>query len=193
MPSAKSIVWLPIGTVISAVVTVALAQGTPPQSAPPQGKSLAASAGLFAYPGKGQSAEQQTKDESDCYSWSKQESGYDPMAPTPAPAPAAQPAQPAQAAPTGARAKGAVKGAAAGAAIGEVAENDASHGAEVGAVVGVMAGARQQRKAQAQHQQEAQAQAKATSDQAKAAQQQLADSFKKGMSACLEARGYTVK
>jgi hypothetical protein len=192
MSSLKSIVRSPAGVVASAFVTVALAQGAPPPSAPPQGKSLAASAGLFAYPGKGQSAEQQTKDESECYGWSKQESGYDPMAPA-APAPAAQPAQPAQAAPTGARAKGAVKGAAAGAAIGEVAENDASHGAEVGAVVGVMAGARQQRKAQAQHQQQAQAQAKATSDQAKAAQQQQADSFKKGMSACLEARGYTVK
>jgi hypothetical protein len=171
----------------SAVVAVATAQGTPPP-----GKSLAASAGLFAYPAKGQTAEKQTLDEGECYNWAKEQSGYDPMSPPapPAPAQAAEPAQPAQG---GQRAKGAVKGAAAGAIVGEVADNDAGGGAAVGATVGVLAGGRQARQAKAQQQQQAQAQTQASTEQAKAAQQELAASFKRGMSACLESRGYTVK
>ena len=102
------------------------------QTSPPPGKSLAASAGILAYPAKNQTPEQQSKDETECYNWSKQESGYDPMAPATPPAPA-QASQAQQPAATGARAKGAVKGAAAGAIIGEVADNDASQGAAVGA------------------------------------------------------------
>lgn len=188
MYSLKTIIQAAIGVLASGAMTLAVAQGT---AAP--GKSLAASAGILAYPAKNQTPEQQTKDETECYDWSKQESGYDPMAPPPAPTQAAQPAQPAQTAPTGARARGAVKGAAAGAVIGEVANNDASEGAAIGATAGVLAGGRQARKAKEQQAQQAQAQSQASADQAKAAQQKLADSFKNGMSVCLEARGYAVK
>ncbi len=169
------------------VITVAIGQSTPPP-----GKSLAASAGVFAYPAMGQTAEKQTLDEGECYNWAKEQSGYDPLSPPPPPAPAqaAAPAQPAQG---GQRARGAVRGAAAGAVIGEVADNDAGKGAAVGATVGVVAGGRQARQAEAQQQQQAEAQAQASTEQAKAAQQELAASFKRGMSACLESRGYTVK
>jgi Glycine zipper len=167
-------------------------QKTRPAAPPTSGKSLAASVGLNAYPAKGQSASVQTTDEAECYSWSKTQSGYDPMSPPPAAAPA-QPAAAQQPAPTGARAKGAVRGAAAGAAVGEIANNDASEGAAVGAVVGVAAGGRQARKAQEQQKQQAAAQQQASADKAKADQQALADNFKRGMSACLESRGYTVK
>jgi hypothetical protein len=86
------------------------------QTPPPQGKSMAASAGIFAYPTKGQNPEQQAKDESECYAWSKQQTGYDPMSPPPV-ASAAPPAEAEKSAATGARAKGAVRGAAAGAVI----------------------------------------------------------------------------
>ncbi len=161
-------------------------------AAPPAGKSLAASAGLYAYPAKGQSATQQTTDEAECYNWSKTQSGYDPMSPPPAAAPA-QPAAAQQPAATGARAKGAVRGAAAGAVIGEVANNDASEGAAIGAAAGVVAGGRQARKAKAEQQKQAEIQAQESTEQAKAEQQALADNFKRGMSACLESRGYTVK
>ena len=187
MNTFTSFLRMTTGLIGCVIATAAVAQGTPPP-----GKSLAASAGIFAYPAKGQPAEKQTLDEGECYSWAKQESGYDPMAPAPPPAPAqaAQPAQPAQG---GQRARGAVRGAAAGAVIGEVADNDASQGAAVGATVGVLAGGRQARQAKAQQQQQAQAQTQASTEQAKAAQQELANSFKRGMTACLEARGYTVK
>ncbi|HEX9707569.1 MAG TPA: hypothetical protein VGA24_08010 [Steroidobacteraceae bacterium] len=137
MKSLKSPVQMSAATLVSLAMAPALAQNTPPP-----GKSVAASAGVLAYPSKNQTPEQQAKDESECYDWSKKETGYDPMAPA-APAAPAQAAEPAPSSATGARAKGAVRGAAAGAVIGEVADNDASQGADVGAVAGVLAGGRQ--------------------------------------------------
>ena len=176
------------GLVASLLVMAASASA---QQAPPA-PSLAASVGVLAYPAKGQTAAQQAADETECYDWSKTQSGYDPKAPPPAAAPA-QAAAPQQSAATGARAKGAVRGAAAGAVIGEVADNDAGKGAAVGATVGVVAGGRQARKAQEQQKEAAAQQQQASAEQAKASQQALTDTFKKGMSACLESRGYTVK
>lgn len=163
------------------------------QAPPAQGKSLAASAGLFAYPAKGQKPEQQTLDEAECYNWAKQQSGYDPMSPPPASA-QAQPAQPQQQSqPDGKRARGLLRGAAAGAIIGEAANDDAGQGAAIGATAGLLAAGRQSRMAQAQQKQQAQAQQQASAEQAKAGQQELAASFKRGMTVCLEARGYAVK
>ena len=107
---------------------------------PPAGKTLAASAGVIAYPAKGQKPEQQTKDEAECYNWSKQQSGYDPLSPPPA----AQPAQATGPVADGSRARGAVRGAAAGAVIGEIADNDAGKGAAIGAAAGAMAGGQAQ-------------------------------------------------
>jgi hypothetical protein len=57
------------------------------------------------YPANGQSPEQQAKDESECYAWAKQQSGFDP-AQAAAPAPAPAPTQP-----SGARVRGAAGGA----------------------------------------------------------------------------------
>ena len=187
MKSLKSVLRMATAVLVGGTMASAIAQTTPPP-----GKTLAASAGVLAYPAKNQTPEQQTKDEAECYNWSKQQSGYDPMSPPPPPAPA-QASQPEQPAATGARAKGAVRGAAAGAVIGEVADNDAGGGAAAGAAVGVVAGGRQARKAKEQQAQQAQAQAQASTEQAKAAQQKLADTFKDGMSVCLESRGYSVK
>lgn len=181
-----------------ALSTLAQTQTPPPASAAapapaPTEKSLAASAGVLAYPAKAQTPQQQTKDEAECYNWSKTQTGYDPMSPPPAAA-----AQPTQAAaepsgPDGSRAKGALRGAAAGAVIGEVADNDAGKGAAIGATAGVVAGGRHARKAEAQKQQQAQQQAQASATQTKAAQDELANKFKSGMSLCLGSRGYDVK
>ncbi|MET0657580.1 MAG: hypothetical protein ABW110_05410, partial [Steroidobacteraceae bacterium] len=108
-----------------AMTYAALAQAPPPAST--QGKSLAASAGVLAYPAKGQKPDKQAQDEAECYNWSKQQSGYDPMSPPPAAAPAQAASVPESSA-DGSRAKGALRGAAAGAVIGEVAGNDAGKG-----------------------------------------------------------------
>lgn len=128
------------------------------------------------YPAKGQSASQQQKDEAECNTWAKGNTGVDPAAIAAAPPPSA-PAP----GPGGQRIAGAAKGAIVG---GLVTGGDDS-GAKTGAVVGAMAGgakARQQQRAQAQAQQEAQAQT-----------QQKLDTFHKAFGACMEGRGYTVK
>jgi hypothetical protein len=47
--------------------------------------------------------------------------------------------------------------------------------------------------AQAQQKEQAQAQQQASEGEIKAAQEEMAASFRRGMSVCLEARGYAVK
>ncbi|MGH8244583.1 MAG: hypothetical protein ACRETY_14680, partial [Steroidobacteraceae bacterium] len=80
------------GLLAATVAALAAAQA-PPVPTTPAAASPAASLGLFVYPAKDQDAAQQSKDESECYAWSKSQSGFDPAAP----APAAAPAQPAEA------------------------------------------------------------------------------------------------
>ena len=71
---------------------------------------------------KGQTPDQQSTDEQQCYDWAKTQTGIDPTAPPPAPAATEE-------AKGGQRVKGAARGAAAGAIVGEVANNDADEGA----------------------------------------------------------------
>jgi len=40
---------------------------------------IAAAQDMVIYPAKGQSQERMEKDKSDCYSWAKQQSGFDPL------------------------------------------------------------------------------------------------------------------
>ena len=61
---------------------------------------------LMIYPKNAQSAEQQEKDKFECFSWAKNESGFDPMAP-----PMAAEAPPQQQAPRGGIVRGAARGA----------------------------------------------------------------------------------
>ena len=131
------------------------------------------------YPAKGQTPDQQAKDQSECYAWAKQTTGVDPLAVAQQGANA-----PTASGPQGERAKGAVGGAAAGAVIGAVAGNTGK-GAAIGATTGVIAGgARQRRTAQAQGQQQ----------QAQQQQSQAAlNNYTRAYSACLEGRGYTIK
>ena len=158
--------------------------------------SQAVAQSLVIYPAKGQSADQQTKDQSECQIWAKQNTGIDPLAlansaSQPAPV-AAAPAQPAE---SGQRVKGAARGAAGGAVVGAIA-GDAGKGAAIGATAGTVAGGARKRQAgreadaanqQAQAQAQQQAQAQNSNTQA-----QLA-TFNKAYSACLEGRGYSVK
>jgi hypothetical protein len=66
------------------------AQNLAAQTAQPAAKqsgateSPAKSIGLFAYPKNQQSADQQLRDENECFASSKQQSGVDPQAPPPA-------------------------------------------------------------------------------------------------------------
>jgi uncharacterized protein YcfJ len=179
--------------VSSALVLVcAPAMSQAPAAPPPATKPLSTSLGMVVFPAKGQTAQQQSQDEGECYAWAKGQTGVDPMAPPPAAQPAAQPATAAPAA-DGSRVRGAARGATAGAVIGEVANDDAGQGAAVGATVGVLAGGRQSRKNQAAAAEQATQQQQQATQQQQAAQQEQLGLFKKGFAACLEPKGYTVK
>jgi hypothetical protein len=136
-----------------------------------------AQAAPIIYPSKGQSPQQQQKDEGECYAWAKSNTGIDPAAVATAPAPAQQTGP---AVGGGERAQGALRGAVVGGII------DGGDGAGKGAAVGVVAGgvrARNNQKSQnAQSQQQAQSQ-----------KQGAMDTFYRAQGACLEGRGYTIK
>jgi len=136
-----------------------------------------ASAQQFVYPAKGQTAEKQKSDESACYGWAVQQTGFDPAKPPPAPA-----APPPPTTATGTKPGAGVSGAAKGAVVGEIVTGDASDGAKVGAVV-ARSSSRRQNAAAGQSAQQQQ--------QAASSQQQA--TFSKARAACLEGRGYTVK
>jgi hypothetical protein len=165
---------------------------TPAQTpAPPAGKTLASSAGLMVYPSNGQSADQQAQDEAQCFNWARDRSGYDPMNPPPTPtAPSTSTES------DGDVARGAVGGAAVGAAggaiIGAIAGN-AGKGAGIGAATGLLAGGMRAHSQEEQRDERAKAQAQASQQEQRAAQQELANKFRRGMAVCLEARGYATK
>jgi len=139
-------------------------------------QSLSSSLGVVTYPSKGQSAQQQSKDEGECFAWAKQQTGIDPVAVASAPT-----QEPGPAVGGGERVRGAARGAVGGAAIGAIA-GDTGKGAGIGAVAGTMAGGRQARKNKAAQQQQA--------EQAKSGALQH---FNKAFGACMEGRGYLVK
>ena len=93
---------------------------------------------LVVYPSNGQSSEQMEQDKFQCYSWAKNESGFDPMA-----LPTASAPPPQKEAKKGGVVKGAVGGAVAGGIIGKIAGNsksDTRKGLKVGAATGALAG-----------------------------------------------------
>lgn len=167
--------------------------------APTPAQSPAKSAGLYVYPKNHQTSELQLKDETECYASAKESSGVDPQAPLP-PAGSTEQQQatqkPQKNVPKGGAIAGSAKGAAGGAAIGAIA-GDAGQGAAIGATVGAVGGRRKQKKAEkATEQQAAQQQAQAQQHaQAEVASQHQAslDSFKRAFSACMDARGYSVR
>ncbi len=139
-------------------------------------QSVSSSLGVATYPAKGQSPDQQNRDEGDCYAWAKKQTGIDPAAAANAPTTQSGPA-------TGGRerVRGAARGAAAGAAAGAIA-GDAGKGAAAGAAVGTVAGGSQARRNRVAQQQQA--------EDAKAGTLQT---FNRSFGACMEGRGYSVK
>jgi hypothetical protein len=135
----------------------------------------------YVFPQKGQSADQQKKDEYECHSWAVKQTGFDPTA---AQAPAQQPAQQPAGAQRGSGAGGAARGAVVGAAVGSL-DGEAGKGAAVGATAGAVAARGQSRK---QAQQQASTQQQATTQQSSKQQDYL-----RARGACLEGKGYSVK
>jgi hypothetical protein len=166
MPHPRS--FVPIALVLASVVPpAALAQA-------PSAQQL----GIYAFPAKNQTPDQQRSDETVCYGWAQQQTGIDPTAPPPAVAQT-------DTGPDGSMIKGGAKGAAAGTAIGAIA-GDTGKGAAIGAVAGGLRGRRMSKEKKAEEQKQAQAQSQAASSASK-------ETFAKAYGACLEGKGYTVK
>lgn len=158
-------------------------QAAPPPMTMKQAKEKL---GIIVFPAKGQTPEQQEADELACLQWGAEQAGVTANSkPKDGDAAAAAAAQKVDSAAAGAAVKGAAKGAAVGAIFGSISGN-ADQGAAYGAVGGALAG----RSAKKQAKSQAAAQAKAKTD---AENQAKLDQVKKGMTLCLESKGYTVK
>jgi hypothetical protein len=158
-----------------ALLLTASSMATTQTNTPPI-KGMASTVGLYVYPKNHQSSTQQLTDESQCYSNAKTQTGFDPNATTTA---------------TASKTKGAksgnkpvAQGAARGAVISGVTGGDPGAGARRGAIIGGIKAKRKEKEETEQADKQAAA--------AKNAQQPL-DNFKRSVSGCLDARGYSVK
>ncbi len=137
---------------------------------------------VYAYPNQGQSQEQQDKDQFECFNWSKQQSGFDPMAVPTASAP------PPQDQSTG---PGLLGGAAVGAgagAIGGAIGGNTGKGAAIGAAAGGLLGGLRSNRQKNNNQQ-----ARQDWERQQAAQyQQARNNYNRAYTACMTARGYTI-
>ena len=137
----------------------------------------------FVYPTKGQSPEQTEKDKFECYTWAKQQTGFDPMQ-VPQAAPPPPPSSPQH---EGQVVGGAARGAAPGAIGGRSREMRARalrSGPRPGGL-GAMRKRSDYRQQQAQYQQQVQ--------QQQAQYQQRRSEYDRAYSACMEGRGYVLK
>jgi hypothetical protein len=168
--------------------TAAAKQPTPapaPQAAPAAQQAAAsasaqpgpsAALGLYVFPAKGQTPDQQKQDEQGCYTWAQEQSGIDPAGVKANPDSAKKAAgAKADSATTGAGVRGAARGAAGGAIVGGIV-------GDAGEASGRRAKKQAKKQAEAQAEQQAHAQAAGTMD-----------NFKKAYSACIEGKGYTIK
>ncbi len=134
---------------------------------------------LMVYPANGQSTEQQEQDEYQCYKWAREKTGFDPMAQPQASTPPPQD----NSTSTG---KSVVGGALLGAAVGGIADGSdgAGKGAAIGGLLGGMRSRGQQREYQQRNDQWEQ-------QEAQRYQAQRTE-YNRALSACLQARGYSV-
>jgi hypothetical protein len=138
------------------------------------------------YPTKGQSEDQMGKDKYECYSWSKNQTGFDPMD-TVKPTEAA-PRQQARGSTAGGAARGAFGGAALGAAVGAIA-GDVGKGAAMGAAGGgLLGGARRRSQISGDRQRQGQWEREQVANY-----QRNRDAYNRAYRACLEGRGYSVQ
>lgn len=139
---------------------------------------------VFAYPQRGQTAQQQDRDHYECSTWATQQTGFDPSAPGVPPHERVQVVSGPP--PTGA---GTAVGAVTGAIIGASVANPWNSGpaALAGAVIGGALGT-------AAEAANSQPRTVVVQDRhAQAVQAQQAANYRRAISACLDARGYTVR
>ncbi|MGB5322350.1 glycine zipper family protein [Lutimonas sp.] len=142
-------------------------------------QSISQSLGLYVFPANDQNAATQEADETACFKWAKEQSGYDPMNPT------VYKAAEVDRSADGSMVRGGARGAAGGAAIGAIA-GDAGKGAAIGAVLGGIRGRRSKVVGDEMQQQ-------ANNQAASQATQAAAKDYNKAFTVCMEGKGYTVK
>jgi len=141
------------------------------------GLSCTVGAEMFVYPAKGQSKDQQSKDEYTCHQWAVQQTKFDPSR--------QQPVSSGKSSSGGGEVvKGSAVGALVGLGIGSLA-GKSGVGAAIGAGAGALFGGLSRH--DKDRQQEAAAQ------QAQANRQAQMKKYNNARQACLEAKGYTVK
>lgn len=138
---------------------------------------------IIVYPAQGQSAEQLERDRYECHVWAVQQTGFDPSRPG-LPVGERVVVEPATA-PGAGTAVGAIAGAILGAAL--LGPRDAGFGAVFGGITGAAIGSTSDANAQAQAHYE-----QARADQSYARGAAAATSYRRAISACLDARGYTI-
>jgi len=182
--SLKPRIWVLVALagLLAACVTepprrVVAAPAPPPPSAMTQ---------IIVYPARGQTPEQLERDRYECHVWAVQQTGFDPSQPA-APAGPRVVAQPANPPGTG-TAVGAITGAILGAAI--AGPHDAGFGAVFGGLTGAAVGTASDANAQA-HANYEQARLDAGYNAAAAQSAQRASNYRRAITACLDARGYT--
>ena len=134
---------------------------------------------LMIFPNADQPPEQQEQDKFACYSWAKDQSDFDPMAP-----PTATEPPPQQQAKKGGVGKGLVRGA----AVGQIAGGDSKstrRGAAAGVAIGGMRRQDQKRK-------EAQAREQWEQEQVRIYTESR-NRYNRAYAACLEGKNYTVR
>lgn len=142
-------------------------------------QNVSKSLGLHVFPANNQDQATQDADETECYKWAINQTGYDPINPT------VVQSEQVDTSADGTAVRGSARGAAGGAAVGAIA-GDAGKGAAIGATVGAARGIGAKKGGDAQQQQ--------ANDQAAAnASADLAADYNKAFSACMEAKGYSVK
>ncbi len=140
---------------------------------------------VYAYPERGQSADEQSRDRYECSLWAVKQSGFDPSA---ADVPQAYRVRVAGGPPPGTgTAIGAIAGAVLGAAM--AGDDDAGAGAVFGAVTGAMIGSA----SDAARAQQNEAVMSEQAQQQQAALAHGAADYRRALGACLDARGYSVK
>ncbi len=158
----------------------------PAAASPPP--TVRPSPNVYFYPMNGQSADRTDRDRYECYLWARRQTGFDPSVPQVDVGPAVQVvAMPPPGSDT-------LAGAATGAMIGAVVSQpwESAEGAAVGAVAGAVIGAvsdssRQQAAQRLQEQANAQRSVAVSSVDARVLD------YRRAMTACLSARGYTVQ
>lgn len=169
---------------LAGCVTAPPPRPAPPPPPPPEYTGPPPNTMVYAYPQRGQSTDQQSRDRYECSMWAVQQTGFDPSAPNVPPAYRVVASGP----PPG---TGTAIGAIAGAVLGAAISPGWDRGA--GAVFGGLTGAIIGSASDAQRAENNAMAMDAQDQQQAAAMANKASEYRRALGACLDGRGYSVK